>query len=203
MSGLRRTRKTTGKIAEQLLGLGIEVSANTVARLWNEMGFSLKTNRKNIESGVQHKPGHRARRNRQFLTIKSTRHRFKRAKQPVISVDGKKREMIGLFKNNGRAWREKLKQVNDHDFRTDAIGVALPYGTMMSVATPAWSWSAPLERPSPLRSMPLTDGGATGAARTIPTPSGCSSLPTPAAPTALDPGCGNAICSRKFAIAMD
>ena len=88
MSGLRWTRKTTEKIAEQLLRLDIEVSANTVARLLNEMGFSLKTNRKNIESGVQHKPGHRARRNRQFLTIKSTRHRFERAHQPVISVDG-------------------------------------------------------------------------------------------------------------------
>jgi Rhodopirellula transposase DDE domain len=61
-----------------------------VARLLNEMGFSLKTNRKNIESSIQHKPGHRARRNRQFLTIKSTRHRFERAQQPVISVDGKK-----------------------------------------------------------------------------------------------------------------
>jgi hypothetical protein len=128
MSGLRWTRKTTEKIAEQLLGLGICVSANTVARLLKEMGFSLKTNRKNIESGIRHKPGHRARRNRQFLAINSSRHRFERAKHPVISVDGKKRELIGLFKNNGRAWREKPKQVNDHDFRTDAVGVALPYG---------------------------------------------------------------------------
>jgi hypothetical protein len=128
MSGLRWTRKTTEKIAEQLLRLGIEVSANTVARLLSQMGFSLKTNRKNIESGVVHKPGHRDRRNRQFMTIKSTRRRFERAAQPVISVDGKRREMIGLFKNNGRTWREKAKPVNDHDFRTDAIGVALPYG---------------------------------------------------------------------------
>jgi hypothetical protein len=132
MSGLRWTRKTTENIAEQLLGLGIEISANTVARLSNEMGFSLKTNRKNIESGIQHKPGHHARRNRQFLTIKSTRHQFERAKQPVISVDGKKREMIGLFKNNGRTWREKPKQVNDYDFRTDAIDVALPAAAMYS-----------------------------------------------------------------------
>jgi len=103
MSGLRWTRKTTEKIAEQLLGLGIEASPNTVARLLNQLGFSLKTNRKNIESGVPHKPGHRARRNRQLLTIKSTRQHFERTNQPVISVDGKKREMIGLFKNNGRA----------------------------------------------------------------------------------------------------
>ncbi|MHB8565355.1 MAG: ISAzo13-like element transposase-related protein, partial [Acidiferrobacteraceae bacterium] len=55
MSGLRWTRKTTEKIAEQLIGLGIEVSPNTVARLLHKMGFSLKTNRKNIESGVPHR----------------------------------------------------------------------------------------------------------------------------------------------------
>ncbi|MHB8348132.1 MAG: ISAzo13 family transposase [Acidiferrobacterales bacterium] len=128
MSGLRWTRKTTEKIAEQLTCLGIEVSPNTVARLLSEMGFSLKTNRKNIESGVKHQRGHSARRNQQFLTIKRTRHRFENADQPIISVDGKKREIIGNFKNNGRGWRRKPKQVNDHDFRTDAIGVALPYG---------------------------------------------------------------------------
>ncbi len=128
MSGLRWTRKTTEKIAEQLADLHIEVSPNTVARLLHKMGFSLKTNRKNIESGVKHKRGHRARRNRQFLTIKRARQRFARADQPIISVDGKRRELIGNFKNNGRAWRVKAKPVNDHDFRTDAIGVALPYG---------------------------------------------------------------------------
>lgn len=128
MSGLRWTRKTTQNIAEQLTCLGIEVSPNTVARLLHQMGFSLKTNRKNIESGVKHKRGHRARRNRQFLTIKRTRQRFERANQPIISVDGKRRELIGNFKNNGRGWRLKAKPVNDHDFRTDAIGVALPYG---------------------------------------------------------------------------
>jgi DDE family transposase len=128
MSGLRWTRKTTQNIAEQLTCLGIEVSPNTVARLLHQMGFSLKTNRKNIESGVKHKRGHRVRRNRQFLTIKRTRQRFERANQPIISVDGKRRELIGNFKNNGRGWRLKAKPVNDHDFRTDAIGVALPYG---------------------------------------------------------------------------
>jgi hypothetical protein len=128
MSGLRWTRKTTEKIAEQLADLHIEVSPNTVARLLHQMGFSLKTNRKNIESGVKHKCGHRARRNRQFLTIKRTRQRFRQAKQPIISVDGKRRELIGNFKNNGRVWRIEAKPVNDHDFRTDAIGVALPYG---------------------------------------------------------------------------
>lgn len=128
MSGLRWTRKTTEKIADQLADLKIEVSPNTVARLLHQMGFSLKTNRKNIESGIKHKRGHRARRNRQFLTIKRARQRFRRAKQPIISVDGKRRELIGNFKNNGRSWRLKAKPVNDHDFRTDAIGVALPYG---------------------------------------------------------------------------
>lgn len=99
-----------------------------MARLLDNMGFSLKTCRKNIESGVKRKPGHRRRRNEQLLQINATRRRFDAADQPIISVDGKKREMVGNFKNNGRIWRRESKEVNDHDFRTDAIGIALPYG---------------------------------------------------------------------------
>jgi hypothetical protein len=186
MSGLRWTRKTTEKIAEQLSCLGIEVSPNTVARLLNEMGFALKTNRKNIESGVKRKPGHRARRNRQFLNINSTRRQFARADLPIISVDGKKREMIGNFKNTGRGWRREPKQVNDHDFRTDAIGVALPYGIydvrrntgMVMVGTtretPAfavdaidrwWRTRGRKDYPSAERLLILADSGGANSAR--------------------------------------
>ena len=67
LSGLRWTRRTTEKIAGELARLGIEVGANTVARLLREMNFSLKTNRKNIESGFRPKPGHSERRNEQFM----------------------------------------------------------------------------------------------------------------------------------------
>ena len=92
------------------------------------MDFSLKTNRKNIESGFKRKRGDRARRNRQFLLIAAKRRRFETADLPIISVDGKKRELIGNFKNGGRTWRCKAREVKDHDFPSDAQGVALPYG---------------------------------------------------------------------------
>lgn len=128
IDGTRWTRKTTQSIAEGLLEVGIEVSANTVGRLLRAMQFSLKTNRKNIESGFKRKHGDRARRNRQFLIINAKRRKFESADLPIISVDGKKRELVGNFKNAGRTWRRKPRQVKDHDFPSDAQGVALPYG---------------------------------------------------------------------------
>ena len=107
-----------------------------MARLLDNMGFSLKTCRKNIESGVKRKPGHRRRRNEQLLQINATRRRFDAADQPIISVDGKKREMVGNFKNNGRIWRRESKEVNDHDFRTDAIASRCPTASTMCGAIP-------------------------------------------------------------------
>ena len=128
VDGTRWTRKTTRSICEELLKHGIEVSANTVGRLLHAMDFSLKTNRKNIESGFKRKHGDRARRNRQFMVIAARRRKFETADLPIISVDGKKRELIGNFKNGGRTWRRKSREVKDHDFPSDAQGVALPYG---------------------------------------------------------------------------
>jgi hypothetical protein len=128
IDGTRWTRKTTESISEELFRSGIEVSANTVGRLLHAMDFSLKTNRKNIESGFKRKRGDRARRNRQFMLIAAKRRRFETADLPIISVDGKKRELIGNFKNGGRTWRRKSREVKDHDFPSDAQGVALPYG---------------------------------------------------------------------------
>jgi hypothetical protein len=128
IDGTRWTRKTTRSIAEELCQHGIEVSANTVGRLLHAMDFSLKTNRKNIESGFKRKRGDRARRNRQFMVIAAQRRKFETADLPIISVDGKKRELIGNFKNGGRTWRRKAREVKDHDFPSDAKAVALPYG---------------------------------------------------------------------------
>jgi Rhodopirellula transposase DDE domain len=128
IDGTRWTRKTTQSISEELFVHGIRVSANTVGRLLHAMDFSLKTNRKNIESGFKRKRGDRARRNRQFTLIAAKRRKFETADLPIISIDGKKRELIGNFKNAGRTWRRKPTQVKDHDFPSDAQGVALPYG---------------------------------------------------------------------------
>jgi hypothetical protein len=98
---MRWTRKATRSIAEELLTLGIQVSANTVRRLLRQMQLSLRTNRKNIESGIKRKHGDRDRRNRQFIVINAKRRRFETADLPIISVDGKKRELVGNFKNGG------------------------------------------------------------------------------------------------------
>lgn len=126
MSGLKWTRRTTRKVARELTRTGIPVSASTVGRLLKQMDYSLRVNVKRIESGIKNPPSRRDR-NRQFLYIAQQRKRIIQAGNPVISVDSKKREMVGQFKNPGRCWVREPIPVNDHDFRTDAVGIALPY----------------------------------------------------------------------------
>jgi hypothetical protein len=67
-------------------------------------------------------------RNRQFKYINRKRKEFAAAGNPVISVDAKKKEKVGNFKNNGTTWQQDAYEVNDHDFLTDAVGMAVPYG---------------------------------------------------------------------------
>jgi len=98
MTGLRWSRRTTATIAEELLDLGISVSPNTVARLLDQMGYSLRVNRKQISTNFS--PG----RNLQFEYLAELRDRFQRRHLPVVSVDTKKRELVGNFKNPGQRW---------------------------------------------------------------------------------------------------
>ena len=121
ISGLKWTRKTTPKIAAQLGRLGIHVSPRTVARLLDKLHFSLRVNRKKI--GPRHPL-----RNQQFLHIAKLRRRFRRQGNPIISVDAKKRELVGNFKNPGAKWTRTPTPVNDHDFRSMAKGIAISYG---------------------------------------------------------------------------
>jgi hypothetical protein len=123
MTGLKWTRRTTEKIARELANLGgIEVSANTVGRILKELGFSLRVNHKKIASGTN--PD----RDAQFKNISAIRDRFSRRGLPVISVDTKKKELVGNFKNPGTAWHKQAVAVNDHDFRSQGLGLAVPYG---------------------------------------------------------------------------
>lgn len=122
ISGIKWTRKTTEKISRQLRRLAIWVSASTVRRLLKKLDFHLRLNKKTICSTRS------ADRDRQFKRIRRAGARFKRQGLPIISVDTKKREMIGLFKNAGAKWAKAATPVNDHDFRTDAVGVAISYG---------------------------------------------------------------------------
>jgi len=91
------------------------------------MGFSLKVNCKTIESGLRNPPDP-IKRDQQFEFIGHLREQFARQRLPVISVDTKKKELIGNFKNNGQAWQQKATEVYDHDFPTYGVGKAVPYG---------------------------------------------------------------------------
>jgi len=101
---------------------GVAVSSNTVARLLHQMGYSLRVNHKKIPTDSS--PD----RDRQFLYISDLRQRFQKRGLPIISVDTKKRELIGNFKNPGACWGATPTLVNDHDFRSDATGIAIPHG---------------------------------------------------------------------------
>lgn len=122
MTGLRWSRRTTTTIAEELAKLGIAVSPNTVARLLHGLGYSLRVNQKQISTSSSRS------RNLQFDYLAELRDRFARRHLPIVSVDSKKRELVGNFKNPGHRWESAPRQVYDHDFRTDSMGVAIPYG---------------------------------------------------------------------------
>ena len=105
-----------------LADFGVRVSPSTVARLLHQMGYSLRLNHKQLST--DHSPD----RNHQFLYLGDLRDRFARRGLPIISVDTKKRELVGYFKNSGTRWDLSPRLVNDHDFRSDSTGVAIPYG---------------------------------------------------------------------------
>lgn len=86
------------------------------------MGYSLRVNQKQISTSSS--PD----RNLQFEYLAHLRDRFRQRHLPMVSVDSKKRELVGNFKNPGRRWECAPRRVYDHDFRTDSIGVAIPYG---------------------------------------------------------------------------
>jgi hypothetical protein len=124
MSLLRWTSKSTRTMAEELTRLGHPITWVTVARCLDDMGYSLQANRKTKE-GPQH-----ANRDTQFRYINRQVKALLGAGDPVISVDAKKKEVVGPFKNAGRTWRPKgrPKEVNTKDFPSLAEGKALPYG---------------------------------------------------------------------------
>lgn len=122
ISGLKWTRKTTSKISRELKRLKIAISRNTVGRLLRQMKFCLRTNRKTVSCGST------SDRDRQFRYLHRQRNQFEREGHPVVSVDAKKRELIGNFKNHGVKWEQTATVVNDHDFRSNATGIAIPYG---------------------------------------------------------------------------
>jgi hypothetical protein len=124
MSPLKWNSKSTYQIQQYLARRGHPVSADTVQRRLRMMEYSLQANRKDKE-GASH-----ADRDRQFRYLSESAKRFLARGEPVISVDTKKKERVGNFKNNGRKWRKKGQspKVNVHDFPSLAKGTAIPYG---------------------------------------------------------------------------
>lgn len=125
ITGLKWTHRTTAKVAAELQASGIDVSPRTVARLLDTMGYSLRVNHKKLSRVCKTTPKTR---NAQFERIAALRESFAKRGLPVISVDAKKKELVGRFKNPGEAWAKEPVQVNDHDFRSEADGRAVPYG---------------------------------------------------------------------------
>ena len=124
MSFLKWTCKSTYKIADELNLRGHKISAETVRQLLRERDYSLQANVKTKEGGSEPE------RDAQFRYINEQVKKFVVQGDPVISVDTKKREIVGDFKNPGRTWRKKrdAKEVNVYDFPSLGIGVAIPYG---------------------------------------------------------------------------
>lgn len=122
MGHLRWTHKSPRKLTAELRRHGFRVGHVTVRRLLREQRYSLRVNSKRL-SGKQDPD-----RDRQFRLLARRRRRFVKRGWPVISVDTKKKEWIGDFKNPGRTWRRQRRDVQDHDFPSLATGRAIPYG---------------------------------------------------------------------------
>jgi hypothetical protein len=133
-SPLRWTCKSTRRLADELTQQQHPVSDRTVAALLKEAGYSLQGNRKTRE-GSSHPD-----RNAQFEHINSQVRAFQKQRQPVISVDTKKKELVGDFKNGGREWRPKgtPEEVRVHDFMDQELGKAIPYGVYDLASNEGW-----------------------------------------------------------------
>jgi transposase len=124
VSPLRWTSKSTGNLADALREQGYKVSADTVGRMLRKQGYSLQSNRKRLEGSAH------VDRNSQFEKIASWARGAHRKGTPVLSVDTKKKELVGNFSNKGREWNPKgtPESVNVHDFPSYGDGKAIPYG---------------------------------------------------------------------------
>jgi hypothetical protein len=122
VSGLKWTHRSLRKIQKALRRRGFRLTPPTIARLLRRLGFSLRTNRKRL-AGVADPD-----RDQQFRYLLRLRRLYLTLGLPVISVDTKKKEWVGNFKNPGRCWRRQDKDVLDHDYPSWALGPAIPVG---------------------------------------------------------------------------
>ena len=168
------------EIAQRLRRVGLPICPNTVRRLLEKLGYALHSNRKSLCKSCPE-------RDRQFRYLRRQRKRFAAEGSPIISVDAKKREVVGNFKNAGQVWSRAPIQVNDHDFPSLGHGVAIPYGVYdveanrgcvtigTSRNTPAfavesirhwWLCSGRYRYPAATRLLILADNGSSNASAT-------------------------------------
>lgn len=197
ISGLKWTRKTTDKIARQLQRLGIAVGRTTVGRLLRQMKYSLRTNRKKICAGST------SDRDRQFRYLCRQRDQFEKRGDPVLSVDAKKRELIGNFKNPGVKWEQSCTEVNDHDFRSAAQGIGIPYGIYDTQANRGCVFLGTSHELPPSPSPAFAGGGKSKDASATRNPVTSSSWPIPAAAMGHSVAPGSKNCSGNCAMAWD
>jgi hypothetical protein len=123
MSEQKWVRSSLRHLSTRLCDAGHPVSPPTVGRLLEDLGYALHVNAKKAEAKAAHVDRHA-----QFEHIAVQRQAFQAAGLPILSVDTKKKELIGNFKNAGQAWSREAEVVNGHDFPQDALGRAVPYG---------------------------------------------------------------------------
>jgi DDE family transposase len=133
-SPLRWTCKSTAKLAAQLQRQGHQIGPRKVAELLHQLKYSLQGNRKTKE-GTSHPD-----RDGQFRHINEQARSFQERGQPVVSVDAKKRELVGDFRNGGQEWQPKgsPEEVRVHDFEDKGLGHAIPYGVYDLTANQGW-----------------------------------------------------------------
>jgi hypothetical protein len=122
MSGKKWSRRDTRALSQEMKAEGVSICPNTVGTILKDHHYRLRVNRKSIAE--THHPD----RDQQFGIIAQTRKQFEDEEQPSLSVDSKKKELVGNFKNNGRAWSRQSQEVFVHDFRSQADALAVPYG---------------------------------------------------------------------------
>jgi len=134
MSPLRWTWKSAARLAAELQSQGHAVSERTVNRLLHELGYSLQSNRKTLE-GCHHPD-----RDAQFQYINRRVKAFQRQGQPVVSVDTKKKELVGQLRNGGWEWQPlgQPEKVKVHDFPDEELGKVIPYGVYDMATNTGW-----------------------------------------------------------------
>jgi transposase len=185
-SPLRWTCKSTRELAEALTAQGHPVSDDTVGRLLKQQGYTLQRTQKTLE-GAQHPD-----RDGQFRYVNEQARSHLAAGQPVVSVDTKKKELVGRYANGGAEWQPvgEPERVLVHDFPDEELGKAIPYGVYDLGANAGWSaWDATTTRRR-LRWRRCGAGGSRSAGLPIPRPNGCWLPRTRVGPTATGSGPG-------------